>query len=260
MLRDLRKRAGLSGVRLAARCNMSQSKVSRIENGKVRPSLVDVEQILRALDAAPALVAEVTTLTRIANTEWQDSRSLRRKGLHTKQIELAGLEASSTVFRFFLLSMITGLLSTPEYIRASLAHVPGDHSRAIAKKLERQEVLYDRSKRFTFILTEHAARSPFLPRDAMAIQLDRLASLTHLSNVRLGVIPLDMRMPGNPLNTFTIYDDRLATAELSTGAMVFRDPRDVRAYLEEFAAYEEVALFGEEARGKLAEWSNACRS
>ncbi|MFI5973950.1 helix-turn-helix domain-containing protein [Streptomyces sp. NPDC051452] len=260
MLRDLRKRAGLSGVRLAARCNMSQSKVSRIENGKVRPSLVDVEQILRALDAEPALVAEVTALTRIANTEWQDSRSLRRKGLHTKQFELAGLEASSTEFRFFLLSMITGLLATPEYIRASLAHVPGDHSRAIAKKLERQEVLYDRSKRFTFILTEQAAWSPFLPPDAMAIQIDRLASLTHLPNVRLGVIPLDMRMPGNPLNTFTIYDERLATAELSTGAMVFRDPRDVRAYLEEFAAYEELALFGEEARGKFSEWSNACRS
>ncbi|MEV0409210.1 helix-turn-helix transcriptional regulator [Streptomyces sp. NPDC050448] len=51
LLRDLRKRAGLSGDRLAARCNMSQSKVSRIENGRTRPSLVDVEQILRALDA-----------------------------------------------------------------------------------------------------------------------------------------------------------------------------------------------------------------
>ncbi|MEV6332331.1 helix-turn-helix transcriptional regulator [Streptomyces sp. NPDC051909] len=37
----LRKEAGLSGDRLAARCNMSQSKVSRIESGKVRPSLVE---------------------------------------------------------------------------------------------------------------------------------------------------------------------------------------------------------------------------
>ncbi|MFF3407499.1 DUF5753 domain-containing protein [Streptomyces sp. NPDC002742] len=183
-----------------------------------------------------------------------------RKGLHTKQFELAGLEGASTEFRFFLLSMITGLLSTPEYIRASLAHVPGGHSRAIVEKLERQEVLYDRSRRFTFILTEQAARSLFLPPDAMAVQLDRLASLTRLPNVRLGVIPLNMRMPGNPLNTFTVYDDRLVTAELSTEAMVFRDPGDVRAYLEEFAAYEELALFGGEVRGKLSEWSNAYRS
>ncbi|MFE2742955.1 helix-turn-helix domain-containing protein [Streptomyces scopuliridis] len=62
LLRELRKRAGLSGDRLAARCNMSQSKVSRIESGKSRPSLVDVEQILRALDAPPSMVAEVGPL------------------------------------------------------------------------------------------------------------------------------------------------------------------------------------------------------
>ncbi|KDQ67241.1 helix-turn-helix transcriptional regulator [Streptomyces sp. NTK 937] len=260
MLRDLRKAAGLSGDRLAARCAMSQSKVSRIENGQTRPTLVDIEALLIALEAPPEVVAEVSALTRTANTEWQDARGLRRKGLDKKQRELAGLEASSADFRFFLLSMITGLLSTPEYIRASLAHIPGDHSKAIARKLERQEVLYDRSKRFTFLLTEQAARSPFLAPHAMAVQLDRLASLTHLPNVRLGVVPMDTPLPGCPLNTFTIYDGRLATAEMSTGVMVFRDPRDVRAYAEEFAGYEGRALFGEEARAKLAGWSAACRA
>ncbi|MFC7967436.1 helix-turn-helix domain-containing protein [Streptomyces cinereoruber] len=259
-LRKLRKQAGLSGDRLAARCNMSQSKVSRIESGKVRPSLVDIERILRALDAPPALVAEVSALARIAATEWQDARSMRRKGLDKKQLELAGLEASSTEFRFFLLSMLTALLSTPEYIRASLAHIPGDHSKAVARKLERQEVLYDRRKKFTFIITEQAARSPFVSPDAMAVQLDRLASLTHLPNVRLGVLPIETRLPGCPLNTFTVYDERLATVETTAGVMVFRDPRDVRMYLDEFAGYDERALFGEAARERLAEWATAFRS
>lgn len=147
MLRKLRKQAGLSGDRLAARCNMSQSKVSRIENGRVRPSLVDIERIHTALDAPAPLVAEVSALARIAATEWQDARGMRRKGLDKKQLELAGLESSSTEFRFFLLSMLTALLSTPEYIRASLAHISGDHGKAMARKLERQEVLYDRTKR-----------------------------------------------------------------------------------------------------------------
>ncbi|GEC09519.1 hypothetical protein SSP24_71740 [Streptomyces spinoverrucosus] len=259
-LRKLRKQAGLSGDRLAARCNMSQSKVSRIESGKVRPSLVDIERILRALDAPPALAAEVSALARIAATEWQGARSMRRKGLDKKQLELAGLEASSTEFRFFLLSMLTALLSTPEYIRASLAHIPGDHSRAVARKLERQEVLYDRRKKFTFIVTEQAARSPFVSPDAMAVQLDRLASLTHLPNVRLGVLPIETRLPGCPLNTFTVYDERLATVETTAGVMVFRDPRDVRMYLDEFAGYDERALFGEAARERLAEWATAFRS
>ncbi len=59
-LKALRQRAGLSGDRLAKRCNISQSKVSRIENARVHPSLIDLEQILRALDASPEVVAEVS--------------------------------------------------------------------------------------------------------------------------------------------------------------------------------------------------------
>lgn len=260
MLRELRRRSGLSGARVAARCNMSQSKISRIENGNVRPSLVDVEQILRAIDAPAELVAEASALARMANTDWQDARSLRRKGLDKKQFELAGLEAAGTELRYLLPSMITGLLSTPEYIRASLAHVPGDHSKAVAKKLERQEVLYDRSKQFTFLLTEQAVRWPLVPPDALAVQIDRLVSLTYLSNLRLGVIPLGPVPAPAPLSTFTVYDDRMVTVEVSTGVLVLRDPRDVRAHLQEFAGYQDLALFGDDARECLTSWAAACRS
>lgn len=260
MLRDLRKRAGLSGVRLAARCSMSQSKVSRIENGKVRPSLVDVEQILRALDASPSMVAEVSALARMANTEWRNLRELRRKGLGTRQAELKALEASSMHMRYFLLSMVTGLLATPEYVRASLAHSPADTSKAIAGKLERQAVLYDTSKQFTFILTEQAVRWPVVSPLALAEQMDRLASLTYLPNVRIGVIPMGTPTPTNPLNTFTVYDASLVTIETSAGSLVLRDGRDIQGYLKEFSGYEESALLGEAARAKLAEWSASCRS
>ncbi|MFC9293118.1 helix-turn-helix domain-containing protein [Streptomyces sp. NPDC057011] len=259
LLKAVRKRSGLSGARAAARCNMSQSKVSRIENGKVRPSLVDVEQLLRACDAPPTLVAQVMILARLANTEWQGARGMRRKGLDKKQLELAGLEASSTEIRFFLLSMITSLLSTPEYVRASLAHISGDHSKTIARKLERQRILYDRSKRFTFIVTEQAVRWPLVGPDALAVQIDHLTSLTHLPNVRFGVLPLTVPIGPAPLNTFTVYDDRLATVELSTGVMVFRDPRDVMSHLEEFSHLEARALFGDDARAFLRACASALR-
>ncbi|WP_030459050.1 helix-turn-helix transcriptional regulator [Kitasatospora sp. NRRL B-11411] len=258
-LRTLRRQAGLSGDRLALRCGMSQSKISKIETGRATPSLVDVERILRALNAPSSLVAEIVALARIANTEWQDARNLRRKGLDKKQAELAELEKSAREFRFFLLSMITGLLSTPDYVKATLAHIPGDHSRTIARKLDRQAVLYDRSKSFTFVLTEQAVRWPILRPAAMAVQIDHLASLSRLPSVRLGVIPIGGYLPSCPLNTFTVYDSRMATVEVSTGAMVFRDPRDVRSYLDEFTGYERCALFGDEARARLSEWSDMCR-
>ncbi|MFD4530462.1 helix-turn-helix domain-containing protein [Streptomyces sp. NPDC058470] len=259
-LRELRKQAGLSGVRLASRCNMSQSKVSRIENGKVRPSLVDVEQILRALDASPDMIDEISTLAKMANTEWRNLRELRRKGLGTRQAELKALETSSTHMRYFLLSMVTGLLATPEYVRASLAHSSADTSKAVAGKLERQRILYDPSKRFTFILTEQAVRWPVVAPFALAEQIDRLSSLTYLPNVHIGVLPMGAPTPTTPLNTFTIYDSSLATIETSAGSLVLRDGRDIQSYLNEFSGYEGCALYGEEVRAKLSEWSTTCRS
>ncbi|MGN5633516.1 helix-turn-helix domain-containing protein [Streptomyces sp. AC154] len=261
ILKRLRRRAGLSGVRLAARCNMSQSKISRIEGNKSRPSLLDVQQILRALDVSPAVAGEVMSLARIAQTEWQDGRVLRRKGLDKKQLQLAGLEASSTTFRYFLLSMITGLLATPAYVRASLGDAPSEQQmKTVALKLERQRVLFDRAKRFTFLLTEAAVRYPLIPRDELAMQIDHLISLTKQPNIRIGILPMGTHLGTGALNTFTIYDEAVATAELDLGAIVFRDTRDVQDLITRFAHYEEKALFSGDARAQLKDWAEACRS
>jgi hypothetical protein len=94
----------------------------------------------------------------------------------------------------------------------------------------------------------------------MAMQVDRLASISLLPNIRLGVIPLDGHTPVGPLNTFTVYDKRIATVETQTGAMVFRDHRDVTAYLTEFTQYEGLALFGDQCRERLTEWANRFRA
>ncbi|MFE9435472.1 helix-turn-helix domain-containing protein [Streptomyces sp. NPDC006640] len=256
-MRTLRKRAGVTQTALARRCTMSQTKVSNIESGKLTPALVDVELILDALGAEGSEAEELLTLARSANTEWQDHWSSRRRGLDKKQNELARLEAASTEFRYFLLSMITGLLATPEYVRASIADVPGDQSKTIARKLERQSVLLNTRKSFTFILTEQAVRWPLLPPLAMAMQLDRLVSVSRLPNVRLGVIPLTGHIRETPLNTFTLYDRRLATVETGTGALILRDHRDVTAYREDFERYETYAAFGDACRSLLSEWSDS---
>ncbi|WP_447039372.1 helix-turn-helix domain-containing protein [Streptomyces sp. DSM 118878] len=254
-LRSLRKRAGKTQTWLARRCNMSQTKVSNMESGKLTPAIVDVELILEALGADDPADSQILDLVRTANTEWQDHWSSRRRGLDKKQSELARIETVTTEFRFFLLSAVTGLLATPEYVRASIADTPGDQSKTIAKKLERQSILYDSSKSFTFLLTEQAVRWPLLPPLAMAMQLDRLASVSRIPSVRLGVIPLAGHISEMPLNTFTVYDRRLATVETGTGALILRDHRDVNAYRENFERYESYAVFGDECRELLSEWS-----
>ncbi|MFJ5234749.1 helix-turn-helix domain-containing protein [Kitasatospora sp. NPDC088391] len=255
MMRSLRLKAGLTGDRLSARCGISQSKISKIETGKIVPSLVDVERILRALNAPADVIREISSLARTANTEWQDKRTSWRRGVEKRQAELSSLETDAAELRYFLPAMVTGLLATPEYIRASLGHSPGDKSGVIGKKIERQAVLYDDSKSFTFLMTEQAVKWAIVPPHAMAIQIDRLASLTYLPAVRIGVIPYGALMSRGPMNTFTVYDDRLATVETFTGRIVFRDPRDVSRHLEIFSIFEDCALFDDAARGQLAEWA-----
>jgi hypothetical protein len=169
------------------------------------------------------------------------------------------MEAATGEFRFFLPAMVTALLGTPEYIRASLAHSPGNPAKAVARKLERQAVLYDSSKRFTFLLTESAIRWPLCPPALMAMQVDRLTSVARLANVRLGVIPVAESPARGPMNTFTVYDDRLVTAEIFGGVVLMRDPRDVAFHLNLFELYEEAAVFGAEAGAVLATWAEDFR-
>ncbi|REE99105.1 helix-turn-helix domain-containing protein [Thermomonospora umbrina] len=255
ILRQLRKDARLTGETVARRAGMSQSKISKIETRKILPSIADVERILRAVNAPGDLVEEVTALARLANTEYQDLKASLRRGLHHKQNELATLEATSIEFRYFLPTMITGLLQTPEYMRASLSAYPGDHTLQMAKKLERQSVIYGESKQFSFLLTEAATRWELCPPRMMAAQMDRLISVSHLPNVRIGIIPMRTQVARGPLSVFTVYDDKLVTAEIFSGAIIMRDPRDVDFYLGVFSFFERHAVYDDEARVLLTSWS-----
>jgi transcriptional regulator with XRE-family HTH domain len=258
-LREARRAAGLTGERLAARCGISQSKISKIETGKVLASVTDVERILTALGARQDLTDGLMSLARLANTDFENVRSSLKRGLHQKQRELAALEADASHIRFFLPTMLSGLLQTPEYARASLGVFPGDHSQAIAKRLDRQATLYNRAKRFTFILTEAAVRWQLVEPSIMAVQMGRLSSLSELANIRLGIIPLDTCIPDGPLNTFTVYDDRIATAETFGGVIMMRDPRDVTYHLELFAFFERYAVFDDTVRALLEKYAQNFR-
>ena len=259
-LRRLRTEAGLSGSRLAGRASMSQSKISKIENGKIVPSVIDVDRILKALNVSGDEADELLGLVRLANTEFHDDRSSLRRGLHFRQDDLAALEESAEETRYFLPAMITGLLHTPDYATASLGSVHVDFSLALAKRLERQQILFDEKHRFRFLLTEAAVRWPLCTPPQMAAQVDRISDLSRLPNVSVGVLPLVKRVPETPLNTFTVYDTRLVTAETLGGLIVMRDPRDVAFHLDVFVRFASHALVEDEAREFLAAVAQEFRS
>jgi Domain of unknown function (DUF5753) len=110
------------------------------------------------------------------------------------------------------------------------------------------------------VLTEAAVRWQLCEPQVMAVQMGRLISLSELPSVRIGIIPLDRYVPDGPLNTFTVYDDRIATAETFGGVIMMRDPRDVQSHLELFAFFERYAAFDADARALLESYADNFRS
>ena len=251
-LRDLRQASGLSGQRLAVRCNMSQAKISRIETGKTLPTVIDVERILSGLEVPEEVSSDLLALARAANVDYTAWRTYARIGLAQKQAELKALEESSHRMRHFLPAIPTGLLHVPEYasqtLSKTLATAPArDVPKAVRARMERQAVLDDPSKHFTFLMTEQAVRWQRASLAVMAKQAVHMADVAEKPNVEIAIIPHSARVPATPLNVFVIYDDRLVTVELFSGEVVLRNPQDVSYHLELFELFMSHALRGADA-------------
>jgi len=235
---------------------MSQSKISRIETGKILPSVVDVERILKALQVPPAVAGDLLELARAANIEYESWRAYASIGTWRRQLELKALVESSDVSRHFLPAIPTGLLQIPDYIRELFAHVmpsePAHDLKMIVRaRLDRQKGLEDESKKFIFLMTEQAVRWRAATPDVMYQQIVHMARMSLRPNIDLAVIPLSSQVGDAPLNIFTIYDDRLVIAELFSGAVSLREPQDVAYHLELFEFFLGHALRGDDATAFL---------
>lgn len=251
-LRELRRAAGLSGERLAARTAMSQPKISRIESGKTLPTVSDVERIMQALEVPAEARAELLALTRSANVEYTSLRSSARMGIWRSQAEIKALVEASSVVRQFLPAIPSGIIQTPDYARAVLT--PGvegrparDIDRAVQARLESQEALNDESRTFRFVLTEQAVRLKRAGNEIMVEQLRHLIEVMNRPNVDLSVLPSSALVNASPLNVFVVYDDRLVCTEIFAGEVALRDHRDVSYHLNLFDHFRDRAVSGNEA-------------
>ncbi|MCK2258295.1 helix-turn-helix transcriptional regulator [Crossiella sp. S99.1] len=256
-LRQLRRSAGLSGERLAARAAMSQTKISRIETGKTLPTVTDVERILHALNAPPDAVTAFLDLARVASMGFTSIRAYAEMGLWRAQDEITALIRSSTEIRQFLPAIPSGLLQTQEYARCVLTPViPGDVSwdteRAVTARMARQETLNDQERRFSFLLTENAVRWHVGTPEVMAAQCHRMAELALWPNITLAIVPNSAQIPARPLNMFVLYDDRLVSIEMHGGVVVHRDPKDIAYHRSIFDFFTAHAVTGEAAADLLA--------
>ncbi|MFG2113310.1 DUF5753 domain-containing protein [Streptomyces sp. NPDC048718] len=121
-------------------------------------------------------------------------------------------------------------------------------ARTVAARIERQAALHDSARSFRFLICEHVLRWLVSEPTVMALQLDRLVSVSRLPHVSVGIVPAGIRMPDFPMTCFSLHDDRLVIVETFHSEITTTDPKDVQLYAETFDRFAAVALYGDSMR------------
>jgi transcriptional regulator with XRE-family HTH domain len=215
-LRRLREAAGLTGDQVIARVGWaSASKLSRLENGRSRPDLSDVLDLLDLYEVSGATREELIGVTRDAgNTRgWLRSYPVMTQ----RQRSYAELEAGCAEIFEYGPVILPGLLQTPGYTRVRLLSSreviapedAEDPETEIAARVARQSTLTREAEppRYEAVLEEAALGGRGGPAPVMAGQLRHLARLGELPNVTLWVLPSSVKVADwyLPETAFSIY-------------------------------------------------------
>jgi transcriptional regulator with XRE-family HTH domain len=255
-LKALRRAAGLTGQQLADALSWPPSKISKLEHGNQTPSDDDVRVWCRATGSESEienLIAALHTL-QTRHQEWQRVMSV---GLAQVQESVAKRESETRLIRSFQSTFVPGLLQTPDYARARMeqnARVWGkrtDIDEGVTARMRRQEVLYDTSRKFHFVITEAVLLYALCPPEAMLGQIDRLMSLSMLPNVRLGIVPFGRPYAIAPTHGFALLDDRLVTFETMSAELNLAQPQEIEHYGKVFESMALTADYDRKLRGHL---------
>ncbi|MEU8512154.1 helix-turn-helix transcriptional regulator [Kitasatospora sp. NPDC048722] len=240
-LRKLREARGVSREEAGYSIRASESKISRMELGRVGFKERDVADLLTlyGVDAEHER-ASVLGLVRDANaTSWWHGYG---DVLPPWFQNYVGLEEAATEIRSYEVQFVHGLLQTPDYARAVIAaggHVtePDEIERRVEVRLKRQAVLTaDRAPHLLAVLDEAALRRPWGGPELMRAQIDRMLDLTDLPNVDLQVMPLGfggLRAEGGAFTVLGFAEPELPDVvylEQFTTALYLDKPAEVAEY------------------------------
>ncbi|UXY21936.1 helix-turn-helix transcriptional regulator [Streptomyces cynarae] len=252
-LRALRTEAGLTGAVLAQRAHVGQPTVSKVENGRMVPSVDVLDRLSRALGLDESTAREVRDL--LAAVETAADSGVPEDSTTSTGAAVDDEVRSARLVRSFQCVVLPALLQSAEYARHVFESAPNSTpeavGRAVAARVDRQSVLYEPGRESVFVLTEAVLRTwPGTPA-LMLAQLDRLLAVESLSTVRLGVIPWRRPVPVLPRHGFTLCDRRAVVMETFGGERVSVDVDELAAFEETFGRFERAAVFGDEVRELL---------
>jgi transcriptional regulator with XRE-family HTH domain len=257
-LGEIRKTAGLTGRALASSCGWSESKVSRIENGKTAPSAEDLRLWAAQCEASDQTADLIASLEAIEGmfVQW---RRMERGGLRRAHEAVMPVWQRTRRFRTYSPWLIPGAVQTESYTRALLRGtaarrgLPNDVEGAVQVRNERLKLLNQKDRTFAVLIEEAVLRNVMGDTDVMAGQLGYLLTVSELPSVSLGILPLGAdRTAMPPVEDFWIFDDTQVNVELISGYLTITQPGEIAMYADAFTRLAEIAVVGAPARRLIA--------
>jgi hypothetical protein len=171
------------------------------------------------------------------------------------QKRLNRIAETAELERTFSPSGLPALVQTPRYARALFRaddEVPETEvESATAERISGQEILDSGEHRFGFLMPEGSLGWALLPPADMLVQIEQLIAVADRDNVEVGIIPWGYAAPVLPLNSFTLFDDRLAVVGTTTRVAYLTARTDLDAYKRMYERLVGCAVVGAEARRLL---------
>jgi transcriptional regulator with XRE-family HTH domain len=258
-LRRLREAKGISREDAGYLIRASESKISRMELGRVGFKERDIADLLSLYgitrqEERAALLA----LARQANTPgwWQRYGDILPGWFQT----YLGLEEAATLIRTYEVQFVPGLLQTEDYARAVITHgnpgAPAEEiERRVSLRMKRQQLLArSDAPQLWAVVDEAALRRTMGSPAVMAAQLEHLIKASELPNVTLQVLPFHVGTHAAEAGAFTILRfpepdlPDVVYIEQLTGALYLDKRDDVDAYM---AAVDRLSVESTPPRGTV---------
>ncbi|MBB1243468.1 helix-turn-helix domain-containing protein [Streptomyces durbertensis] len=194
-LRRLREEKGMTAEEVAERLLVSQSKISRLENGRRSISQRDVRDLCGVYEVSDP---------RVVDSLMQMAKESRQQGWWHAFGDIPysvyiGLETDAASLRIYEPQIVPGLLQTQDYAEAVIAGAlpeasPEEWEKRVRVRMRRQQRISSPEKplRLWAVLDEAALRRVVGGRQTMIAQLEHLLELSQLPHVTVQVMPFEL--------------------------------------------------------------------
>jgi len=261
-LRRLRELKGMTAEEVAERLLVSQSKISRLENGRRSISQRDVRDLCGVYEVEDQ---------RMVDSLMEMAKDSRQQGWwhafgDVPYSVYIGLETDAASLRVYDPQVVPGLLQTRQYAEALISGALPETAQAeidkrVQVRMRRQERVSsgENPLRLWSVMDESALRRVVGGRELMRAQLEHLVEQSQLPHVTVQVIPFEMGAHPGLNGQYAILefpdtaDSSVVYIEGVTSDLYLEKPNDVQKYSVMYEHLRAQALNVEQSRQLIAD-------